>query len=40
MNFQLERIKDKARQVSELPDSEFNNLVLEARNFSLAPKGL
>jgi len=37
---QLEDIKDKARQVSELPDRDFNNLVLQARTFSLAPTGI
>ena len=33
---QLDQIKEGARQVSELPEDEFNDLVLNARTFSLA----
>ncbi|XP_045171150.2 uncharacterized protein LOC123533550 [Mercenaria mercenaria] len=36
---QLEDIKDRARKVVDLPDGEFNSLVLKARHFSLAPTG-
>ncbi|GFO43232.1 hypothetical protein PoB_006973700 [Plakobranchus ocellatus] len=33
----LEKIKEEARHFAELPETEFNALVLQARTFSLAP---
>ncbi|CAL1529908.1 unnamed protein product, partial [Lymnaea stagnalis] len=36
-DLRLQSIKEGARQVSELPDHEFNKLVINARTFSLAP---
>ncbi|KAK3721637.1 hypothetical protein RRG08_044718 [Elysia crispata] len=33
----LEKIKEEARHFAELPEPEFNALVLQARTFSLAP---
>lgn len=34
---QLDQIKEKARNISELPEDEFSQLVSNARHFSLAP---
>ncbi|GFS14122.1 hypothetical protein ElyMa_006737600 [Elysia marginata] len=36
-NLKLEKIKEEARHFAELPEAEFNALVLQARTFSLAP---
>ncbi|KAI8782936.1 uncharacterized protein LOC106070164 isoform X2 [Biomphalaria glabrata] len=33
----LKKIKEGARQISELPEHEFNTLAIDARQFSLAP---
>ncbi|XP_033748219.1 LOW QUALITY PROTEIN: uncharacterized protein LOC117333170 [Pecten maximus] len=35
---QIECIKDKAREIAELPEEEFNQLFLNARDYSLAPE--
>ena len=38
--FQIDGIKDKARVISELPEDEYNKLVIQARDFSLTQSGV